>query len=438
VPGLSDVVAIGAGYYTSFALLANGTVMAWGFDDYGQLGDGVGIESGCECQERPVAVPGVSGAMAISIGDDHAMALLSGGGVTVWGENYNGQAGNGTSIQSGPPPCLCVGPTSASSLAGPAKEIAAGGYQNFALLGDGTPQAWGFNGGGELGNGSTAPLGGCECVPTAAPVSGLSAVQSLAADGRHTLALLSDGSIRAWGKNAFGQVGYGSEEVSSTPVPVSGVNGASDVATGEHTSFALIGPSHTLTVQLAGAGAGAVGGPKGIICPAVNCVSRLPDSQVEILRAEAAPSSGFAGFTGPCTGTGTCQVKMDTDQTVTATFGPPKGTKITKAQIKQGKKPKKGSKRKPKRAKASFSFTTPGVVSDYQCMLVRPKAKRKRRQGKRLPLARKRRAMPRFVKCKSPQRYKKLRKGRYTFKVRARNSLGIEARPAVRKFRIKR
>ena len=211
---------------------------------------------------------------------------------------------------------------------------------------------------------------------------------------------------------------------------MSGLSGASAVSSGEYTSFALIGPSHALTVSLAGAGAGTVGGPDGIICPAVNCAGRYADSQIEILRAEAAPGSGFAGFTGPCTGTGPCQVKMDADKTVTATFGPPKGTKITRAKIKQGKKPKKGAKRQAEtKAKATFSFTTQGVVTGYQCMLVKPKPKRKK--GKR-------RAKPRFVKCSSPKRYKKLRKGRYKFKVRARNALGVEAKPAVRKFRVRR
>jgi hypothetical protein len=278
---------------------------------------------------------------------------------------------------------------------------------------------------------------GCTCVATPSGVPGLSGLRSVSGGEYHSVALLADGTVRAWGLNGRGQLGDGSESDRHAPGSVSGVSGASEITAGESTSFALIGPSHSLTVELAGGGAGAVGGPKGIICPAASCAGGFPDSQVEILRAEAAPGSGFAGFTGPCTGTGTCQVKMDADQKVTATFGPPKGTKITKARIKQGKKPKKGAKGKamPK-AKATFSFTTPGVVSDYQCMLVRPKAKRKRRQSKRTSLARKRR--PRFVKCASPQRYKKLRKGRYTFKVRARNALGTEAKPAIRKFRVRR
>jgi alpha-tubulin suppressor-like RCC1 family protein len=425
VPGLSDVVAVAADYYFSVALLANGTVMTWGNDYYGQLGDGVGVQSGCACVDHPVPVPGVSGVMAISIGEDHVMALLGNGTVTTWGENADGQIGNGTDIGASPPACLCVGPVDVSGLAGPADQIEAGGYHSLALLGGGLPQAWGFNADGELGNG-TYTITGCECIPTPGGVSGLSGVQSVAAGDYHTLALLGDGSVRAWGYNAYGQVGDGTETLRNAPVVVGGVSGANDVSTGDNTSFALIGPSRTLTLSLAGAGAGTVGGPRGIICPAVSCVSRFPDSQVEILRAEPAPGNGFAGFTGPCSGIGTCQVRMDADKTVTATFGRPSGTKITRAKIKQGKKPKKQAKRKPT-GKATFSFTAPGAVTGYQCMLVKPKPKKAKKQAK-----------PRFSNCSSSKRYKKLRKGRYTFKVRARNILGVDAKPAVRKFKIKR
>jgi hypothetical protein len=223
-------------------------------------------------------------------------------------------------------------------------------------------------------------------------------------------------------------VGDGTEALRNAPVPVGGVAGANEVSTGDRTSFALIGPSRTLTVSLAGAGTGAVGGPDGILCPAASCAGRFPDSQVEILRAEPAPGTGFAGFTGACTGTGTCQVRMDTDMAVTATFGPPKGSGITRAKIKQGKRPRRGAKRKPRpTAKATFSFTAPGAVTGYQCMLVRPKPKKARK-----------RAQQRFSSCSSPKRYKKLRKGRYVFKVRAENILGVDAQPAVRKFKVRR
>jgi alpha-tubulin suppressor-like RCC1 family protein len=433
VPGLSDVVAIAAGYYYSLALLSNGTVMGWGYDNHGQFGDGVGIQSGCECVEHPVQVPGVQGAVAISTGEGHAIALLGNGTVMAWGEDSNGQIGNGAIVEFSPPSCGCLGPVAVTGLSGPAEAIAAGGYHSVALVGGGNVQAWGYNNQGELGNGSVNPSG-CFCVPTPAAVSGIAGVHSLAAGTHHTLGLLNDGSVRSWGDNATGELGDGTEADRSTPVPVSGLNGASAVSAGAITSFALTGPSRTLTVSLAGAGAGTVGGPGGIVCPAVNCAGRFPDSQVQMLRADPAPGTGFAGFTGACTGTATCQVTMDADKTVTATFGPPKGTKITKAEITQAREPKKtahaSARRKPA-SKAKFSFSAPGAVTGYQCLLVKPKPKKKARHSKK-------KAKPKFTNCSSPKRYKRLRKGRYTFKVRARNILGVDARPAHRKFRIKR
>jgi len=434
VPGLSDVVAIQADYYYSAALLGNGTAVAWGNDYYGQMGDAIGVQTGCECQDHPLPVPGVLGAMSISAGEDHVLALLGNGTITAWGENAEGQVGNGSVIETTPPACYCVGAVGVGGLSAPVRRVEAGDYHSLALLGSGALQAWGFNADGELGNGAMT-TGGCECVPAPGAVAGLSGVQSVAAGGYHGLALLGDGTVRGWGYNTNGQVGDGTQTRRSEPVPVGGVSGASDVSTGESTSFALIGPSRTLAVSLAGAGTGAVGGPGGIICPAVSCAGRSPDSRVEILRAEPAPGSGFAGFTGACTGTGTgtCRVSMDADKTVTATFGPPKGTTIVKAKIKQGKRLKKGAKRKPRpKARATFSFSAPGAVTDYQCMLIRPKPRRKKARS--APTRRK----PSFSSCSSPKRYKKLRKGRYRFSVRALNILGADAQPAVRKFRVRR
>jgi alpha-tubulin suppressor-like RCC1 family protein len=430
VPGLSEVIAISAGGYFNLALLANGTVMAWGYDYWGQLGSGAGTPGGCECVDHPVAVPGVSGVAAISAGENHSLALLVNGTVLAWGENGYGQLGTGSVITTTPPACYCLPPAPVAGLAG-VRAISAGGYTSMALLGDGSGRAWGENFYGQVGNGETTK-GGCQCIPTPTAIAGLAGAQDIAAGFYHGLALGSNGAGVGWGWNEFGQVGDGTMALRSAPVPMSGLNGAGDFSAGDYTSHALTGPAQTLTVTFAGAGAGEVGGSDGIVCPAVNCVSRIPQGRVAILRAEPASGSGFAGFSGGCAGTGPCQARVDTDQTVTATFGPPKGTKITKASIKQGTKPKKGAKRKPKpKARATFSFSAPGAVTGYQCMLVKPKPKKKK--GKK-----RRRAKPRFTSCASPKRYKKLRKGRYTFRVRALNILGADAKPAVRKFRIRR
>jgi hypothetical protein len=109
---------------------------------------------------------------------------------------------------------------------------------------------------------------------------------------------------------------------------------------------------------------------------------------------------------------------MTADQTVTATFGVPKGTAITRALIKS------------KKRRATFAFSAPGAITGYQCKLKRRQPKR-RKSGKKPPPAK-------FSSCPNPRKYKNLKPGRYTFKVRAFDILGADANSAVKKFTIRK
>ncbi|MGZ3391549.1 MAG: RCC1 domain-containing protein [Isosphaeraceae bacterium] len=428
VPGLTDVVAISAGEEYNLALRANGTVVAWGYDQYGTIGDGNHSEktSLCLCVTSPTPVPGVSGALAISAGMKLGMALLADGRVIDWGANYDGELGNGTdNTNLSEAQCYCQGPVVVTGLSG-VKAIAAGGYHGLALLPDGTLKAWGFNADGELATGSfTGPedCGGDPCSKVPLTVNGLSGPGAISAGTFHTLALLPDGTVDSWGFNARGQLGNGTTESSNLPVGVGAISGASGVSAHEPESFALLGPSQTLSVGLAGAGAGVVGGSGGILCPSA-CSSRFTQDAVESLRAEPAAGSGFAGFSGACTGTGLCRVTMGQGQSVEATFGPPKGTTITKAKISSRKK------------SARFRFAAPGAITGFECELIRPKPHHHHRKHK--SARRVERAKPHFAACGPGQKdYKHLRPGRYTFKVRALDILGADAVPATKRFKIK-
>lgn len=415
VPGLSGVIALASGSFFSLALLSDGTVMAWGYNGVGALGrDPASGPEDCNfssCSKVPVMVPGVSGATAIAAGHGYGSALLSDGTVKDWGANFQGELGSGTTTDTA---CSCLGPTAAQGLIG-AKAIAAGGFHALALLSGGSLQAWGANFDGQLGNGSFTTTGNCVCIPTPAPVSGLAGLQAIAAGENHSLALLANGTVQAWGSNGHGQLGGPtSEEHRNLPAIVEGLGGgASGVFAGEADSFALIGPSQALKVSLVGAGAGKVGGA-GILCPTSNCEGRYPQSQVEILRAEPT-QGGFAGFSGPCTGIDPCRVKMDSDQAVSATFGVPMGTKITRAKINR------------KRKSAFFSFTAPGAITGFQCKLTRPRSTRKRHKRRK----------PRFSPCPAHKVYKHLRPGRYLLQVRALDILGADEHPARRRFALK-
>jgi alpha-tubulin suppressor-like RCC1 family protein len=415
VPGVSNAIAIAAYGYHGMALLADGTVLSWGADEQGQQADGVGMTTGCICVPTPHPIAAASGAVAIAAGYYTGAALFADGSVRDWGGNGRGDLGTGQATQA--TACQCLGPVSPAGLPAVAR-LSSGGSGSMALLQSGGALGWGHNYYGQVGNGTKSQSPPCYCVPLPTPVIGLTSPRQVVAGGEGSVALLPDGTMAAWGDNQYGLLGNGSAGGDATvPTPVPGVSGVSEAAAGESNTYAILGPSHELRVELAGDGAGAVGG-RGIVCPSV-CAQRYSDAQVEALRAE--PPAAFAGFSGPCTGTGPCKVKMDGDQTVTATFGRPKGTAITKAKIVRRKK------------MATFSFTAPGAITSYECMLVRKAPKRHKGAGKSA-----KRRKPRFSACGSPRSYRHLKPGRYLFRVRALDILGADAIPAVRKFKLKR
>jgi alpha-tubulin suppressor-like RCC1 family protein len=230
VLGLTGVEQLVAASHSSFALLNDGTVKAWGEDAVAQLGDGSKTE-----KLTPVAVKKLSGVTQIAASGTHAMALLASGTVMTWGGDFWGQLGNGTRACEGCTPTLV--PIPVPGLSG-VKQIAASGGVDAALLGDGTVRAWGEDRNGQLGDGSsvakTRPI----------TVKGLSHVRSIVAGGlgsygTHMLALLESGAVVGIGRNGFGQLGDGTTEDRSAPVRV-------------HTSAAVValstGPSHSLAL----------------------------------------------------------------------------------------------------------------------------------------------------------------------------------------------
>ncbi len=232
VSGLTETTDVSAGGFYSLALLSKGVVMAWGANGLGQLGNGNTTST-----DVPVAVSGLSKVSAISAGTNHSLALLSNGTVVSWGANEFGQLGNGSTTGSDVPVAVSglSGVTAVSSSGSNAHPtVGAGGEHSLALLSNGTVMAWGGNEFGQLGNGSTT---GSD-VPVA--VSGLSGVIAIAAGGEHSLALLNNGTVMAWGGNEFGQLGNGSTTGSDVPVAVSGLSGVTAVSAGDFYSLALL------------------------------------------------------------------------------------------------------------------------------------------------------------------------------------------------------
>jgi hypothetical protein len=160
VASLHNVVAISAGNAFALALMADGTVVAWGNNGSSQLNVPKGLSG----------VTAISAGGGYQAGDAFALALLSNGTVTAWGNGSSGQ----TAVPEG--------------LSG-VTAIAAGALHTLVLKSNGTVVAWGNNGSGQLN------------VP-----AGLSGVTQIAAGSFHSLATKSGGIVVAWGNDAFGQV----------------------------------------------------------------------------------------------------------------------------------------------------------------------------------------------------------------------------------------
>jgi hypothetical protein len=228
---LGGVVAIAAGGADDVALLSNGTLMAWGENHNGQLGDGTTVE-----KDVPTPVRGLSGVRAVAVGGQashggHIMALLGNGTVMSVGENQSGQLGDGSTTSSSVP-------VPVKGLSG-VTAIAANVSHSMALLADGTVRTWGEDQYGELGVGpapQTCAGTPCSTVPVAVS---LQKVTAISAGWRFSLAI-SGGTVSAWGWNDLGQLGDGTTTNSPVPVPVSGLGEVAGIAAGEQHSLALL------------------------------------------------------------------------------------------------------------------------------------------------------------------------------------------------------
>lgn len=274
--GITTAVSVSGGTGQTCAVLANHTVMCWGFNLTGQLGNGTTTNS-----LTPVPVSGITTAVAVSTHSYITCARLSDGGVQCWGAGYNGSLGNGMYADSAVPVTvtgmstatdLSVGEYSVCAVSSLGKmqcwgnneyntlgsasvfngvpavvqgisratSISGGGFGACALLSNKTVNCWGTNRTGELGNGTTS----FDSVPVPTAVTGISnAIQISSGSGpgyqEHRCALLDDGTIQCWGWNNFGQLGNGTNTNSAIPVTVSGINTATQISAGNQQTCAI-------------------------------------------------------------------------------------------------------------------------------------------------------------------------------------------------------
>lgn len=215
VLGLTDAVQVSSGLSYSLALRANGSVVAWGTNNFGTLANDI---TTYPFSSVPLTVPGVTNAKQIAAGAEHAVALLVDGSVVEWGKV------TGTSL-----PGPTVRPVAGLvNIVG----VAAGHDFTLALRSDGAVFLWGsFAEGAGNGPGSTQPT----------QVSGLQDIVAIAAGSEHALALKADGTVMAWGENTSGQVGNGTPtRLITAPVVTTGLSNVVQIAAGRSFSLALL------------------------------------------------------------------------------------------------------------------------------------------------------------------------------------------------------
>ena len=237
VPGLAHVRQLA----NDMALLEDGTVRAWGGTFSDGFGPGMPIPKTTDNRDgtrvwRPQAIPGLTGVKAIAAGGDFALALLEDGTVKAWGRNKNGEIGDEV-ISGSTVPVTVPGIDSAVA-------ISAGVDYALALLRDGTVRVWGSGvQEGCMFAGARSPSIHKDTSAhwTAKPVAipGLRNVVAISA-GATALALLADGSVRMWGYNGFASMGLGNQEEYPSGVKTSRLRSVAAISTGLNRSYFVL------------------------------------------------------------------------------------------------------------------------------------------------------------------------------------------------------
>ncbi len=204
-------------------------LQGWGDNTYGELGNGTKVNA---TVPRAVTLPsGVTSFTAVAAGGEHTLAIGSDGNLYAWGDNGYGELGNGTTTSS-------TTPVEVHMPAGiQATQIAAGLLDSLAIGSDGKVYAWGDNGYNELGDGNSTD----SSVPVKVSLPGfVTGVKQIAAGQYHNLAVTLNGTLYAWGLNSNGQLGNGTTTTPTIPVQVHMPTGtvANNIAAGGYHSMA--------------------------------------------------------------------------------------------------------------------------------------------------------------------------------------------------------
>jgi len=217
LPAGDPVVDLSGGRESTCAVAASGTILCWGWNPFGQLGDGTSAG-----RARPGPVKEISDGVTVGCDMNHCCALRRSGAVVCWGANFNGQLGDGT-VTNRPVPVPVKG------LPAGVVEVAANKGTSCALLAAGPVYCWGDSSSGAVGGGVAT---GDVLTPVANGV--LDGVQLGRRGWVFGCALRSQGRVSCWGSNSAGQLGDGSTASRASPVEVAGLTDAVEVGTGHY------------------------------------------------------------------------------------------------------------------------------------------------------------------------------------------------------------
>ncbi len=231
ITGASNCRAIGAGAYHSFGIRYDGALYAWGYNVFGQLGDGFTVN-----QPTPVSLSttAFNNIIAVEGGYGHSIGLHANGSALSWGYNSQGQIGNGTASSTAFQLTPYTGIVDVVS-------IAAGAYHSAVTQGNGDMYSSGYDLYGQLGDNANltdqprfVPV---STTPTTPPRK---KVSSGGAGGYHSLILQGNGTVNSVGRDHVGQLGNDASLTNQPlPVPVVGLNDIVAIAAGDSHSLAL-------------------------------------------------------------------------------------------------------------------------------------------------------------------------------------------------------
>jgi uncharacterized repeat protein (TIGR02543 family) len=240
-----------AGQYHTFVVTSNGRVYAWGFNNYGQLGDGTLVDNSTPTL---ISFPGGETIRNVAAGIGHSLAVTTTGQVYAWGSNLYGQLGDGTTANKSTPTLISFNGLNNLNDGETMRDVVAGGEYSHAVTTNGRVYSWGSNNRGQLGDGTSGTSQNQNIANKSTPTlisfdgpNGLNdgeTIKNVDIGALHSVAVTTTGRAFGWGANSFNQLGDGTIVNKSSPTLISftGLEG------GETIRNVYLGNGHSLVV----------------------------------------------------------------------------------------------------------------------------------------------------------------------------------------------